>query len=41
MKIQELVGFNRSSFFEGAVQLKWVDSNIKKANQAAHSYIFH
>ncbi len=41
MKVKDLVKFNRETFFEGAVQLNWVNTNIEQATKAGNSFIFH
>lgn len=41
MKIADIVGFRREIFFEGAVQLGWLDKMPARADLAARSYMFH
>lgn len=41
MKISELVQFHAERFFEGAVQLRWVQEREIQANQAAQAFVFH
>jgi len=41
MQIQDFVSFQREFFFDGAVQLKWVDTQPEKARLAAQNYVFH
>jgi hypothetical protein len=41
MRVSDLVGFKRELFFEGAVQVGWVDSNSKRAELAATTFVFH
>lgn len=41
MKIVDLVRFHDEQFFEGAVQLRWVQEREEQARQAARSYVFH
>jgi len=41
MKIGDLIGFRSDLFFDGAVQLLWADDQIKRADEAARSFVFH
>ncbi|MBK1644817.1 hypothetical protein CKO25_09175 [Thiocapsa imhoffii] len=41
MKIGSLVRFNEERFFEGAVQLRWVQERWPRAQQAAGAFVFH
>lgn len=41
MKIGNLVRFHQEHFFEGAVQLRWIQDRPEQARQAAGSYVFH
>lgn len=41
MKIGDLVRFHQEHFFEGAVQLRWIQDRPEQAGQAARSYVFH
>lgn len=41
MKIGSLVRFNDERFFEGAVQLRWVQERWPRAQQAAEAFVFH
>lgn len=41
MKIGSLVRFNDERFFEGAVQLRWVQDRWPQAQQAASAFVFH
>lgn len=41
MKISDVVRFRSDLFFEGAVQLQWVDQNVDRANEAAGTFVFH
>ncbi|MEH6626564.1 MAG: hypothetical protein V7739_08970 [Motiliproteus sp.] len=41
MKLSEVVKFNDSNFFDGAVQVNWIDSRPEMALHAAESYVFH
>ena len=40
MKINDIVSFNKESFFNGAVQTEWFYDN-KKVENIAESYVFH
>ena len=41
MQIGKLIHFHDERFFDGAVQLRWVQTNTEKAKQAALSFVFH
>ncbi|MEI6415913.1 MAG: hypothetical protein WCP34_16880, partial [Pseudomonadota bacterium] len=41
MEIGKLVHFHGERFFEGAVQLCWVQTHKERARQAAQSFVFH
>ena len=41
MKIGDLVRFHEERFFEGAVQLRWVQEREAQAQQAARAFVFH
>jgi hypothetical protein len=41
MKIGELVSFHKESFFEGAVQLRWIEDRPSQAKSAAEAFVFH
>ncbi|WP_020160014.1 hypothetical protein [Methylobacter marinus] len=41
MKVGELVSFNSEFFFEGAVQLRWIDERPAQAQNAAEAFVFH
>jgi hypothetical protein len=41
MKVGELVSFHTENFFEGAVQLRWVDERPGQAEKAANAFVFH
>lgn len=41
MKVGELVSFHTENFFEGAVQLRWVDERPAQAEKAANAFVFH
>ncbi len=41
MKVGELVSFHTEHFFEGAVQLRWVDDRTAQAEKAAEAFVFH
>ncbi len=41
MKIKDVVKFRSDLFFEGAVQLLWADQNVKRATEAARTFVFH
>ena len=41
MLLGDLVGFKSELFFEGAVQLRWVDEKPTKASDAAENFVFH
>lgn len=41
MKIRDIVHFNAEHFFEGAVQLRWMDERPAQAELAAESFVFH
>jgi len=41
MQIGKLIHFHDERFFDGAVQLRWVQTNSDKAKQAAQSFVFH
>ncbi|QVL49773.1 MAG: hypothetical protein KFB96_04575 [Thiocapsa sp.] len=41
VKIGSLVRFNDERFFEGAVQLRWVQERWPQAQQAANAFVFH
>lgn len=39
--IGDLVRFDSDLFFEGAVQLRWLDGHPDRAKQAANNFVFH
>lgn len=41
MKIGNIVRFNDERFFEGAVQLGWIEKRPEQALRAAESFVFH
>lgn len=41
MQVGDLIKFRSDLFFDGAVQLLWADDQIKRANDAARSFVFH
>jgi hypothetical protein len=41
MKIGTLIRFHDERFFDGAVQLRWVETQPEKARQAAQAFVFH
>jgi hypothetical protein len=41
MKIGNLIRFHNERFFDGAVQLRWVETQPEKARQAAEAFVFH
>ncbi|MCH7666050.1 MAG: hypothetical protein IH936_09000, partial [Acidobacteria bacterium] len=41
MEIRQVVHFHNERFFEGAVQLSWVQRRIDQARQAAGAFVFH
>lgn len=41
MLLGDLVGFKNELFFEGAVQLRWVEEKPEKAAEAAENFVFH
>ena len=41
MKVGDLVSFHTENFFEGAVQLRWVDERKAQAVKAAEAFVFH
>jgi len=41
MRIGELIRFDSDLFFEGAVQLRWLDAQPDRAKQAARNFVFH
>ena len=41
MKVSDLVSFHTEHFFEGAVQLRWVDERPVQAQRAAEAFVFH
>jgi hypothetical protein len=41
MKMGTLIHFHDERFFDGAVQLRWVESQPEKARQAAQAFVFH
>ena len=41
MNIKQIVRFHDENFFEGAVQLGWVQKRISQAEQAAKAFVFH
>lgn len=41
MKVRELIKFRSDLFFDGAVQLLWVDQNPNRATEAARTFVFH
>jgi hypothetical protein len=41
MKVGDLVSFHSENFFEGAVQLRWVDERPAQAEKAAEAFVFH
>lgn len=41
MQIGKLIHFHDERFFDGAVQLRWMQTNTDKAKEAAQSFVFH
>ncbi|GLP97003.1 hypothetical protein [Paraferrimonas sedimenticola] len=41
MKVENIVRFNNELFFEGAVQLSWLEKRPEQAQKAAESFVFH
>lgn len=41
MLLGDLVGFKSDRFFEGAVQLRWVEERAERAADAAEHFVFH
>lgn len=41
MVLGDIVGFKSELFFEGAVQLRWVEEKTEKAADAAEHFVFH
>ncbi|HMN13426.1 MAG TPA: hypothetical protein PKD55_13980 [Bellilinea sp.] len=41
MLLGDLVGFKSDRFFEGAVQLRWVEERTERAADAAENFVFH
>jgi hypothetical protein len=41
MKVKDLIKFKNNLFFDGAVQLSWLDNEPELAFEAARSYVFH
>ena len=41
MEIGKLIRFQEERFFEGAVQLRWLQTQEEKALQAAQAFVFH
>lgn len=41
MKVGELVSFHKEHFFEGAVQLRWIEERPLQAKSAAKAFVFH
>ena len=41
MNIKQIVRFHDENFFEGAVQLGWVQKRVSQAEQAAKAFVFH
>jgi len=41
MKIGNLIHFHDERFFDGAVQLRWVETQPEKARQATEAFVFH
>jgi len=41
MKVGELVRFNEERFFDGAVQLRWVQERPEQAREVATAFVFH
>jgi hypothetical protein len=41
MLLGDIVGFKSELFFEGAVQLRWVEEKSEKASDAAEHFVFH
>ncbi|WP_257279602.1 hypothetical protein [Endozoicomonas sp. ISHI1] len=41
MNIQQIIRFHDENFFEGAVQLGWVQKRVSQAEQAAKAFVFH
>lgn len=41
MRIGDLIRFDSDLFFEGAVQLRWLDTKPNRAKQAASNFVFH
>lgn len=41
MNIGQIIHFHNERFFEGAVQLGWVQRRVDQAHQAAEAFVFH
>lgn len=41
MKLKDIVVFREDLFFNGAVQISWLESDRNKANKAAEHFVFH
>lgn len=41
MEIGKLIHFHEERFFDGAVQLRWIETQEDKARQAALAFVFH
>jgi hypothetical protein len=41
MKVSDLVEFRSDLFFDGAVQLNWLDQDPQQSKKAAESFVFH
>ena len=41
MKIGQVIHFHDERFFEGAVQLSWVQRRVDQASRAAEAFVFH
>ncbi|MEJ1487094.1 MAG: hypothetical protein RPU72_01825 [Candidatus Sedimenticola sp. (ex Thyasira tokunagai)] len=41
MNIGQVIHFHNERFFEGAVQLSWVQRRVDQARQAAEAFVFH
>ncbi len=41
MNIGQVIHFHNEHFFEGAVQLSWVQRREDQARQAAEAFVFH
>jgi hypothetical protein len=40
-KIGEVISFHKENFFEGAVQLRWIEDRPSQAQSAAEAFVFH